>query len=519
MTDQSVPGAEPPLFLETVHTRGGLHEYRSNLTAVHRQPVDPRLVWNSMAPADIPTTNPVPEGPNADGDAVGFVTLRKQRPLTQGAANAATGALVFTTTPAANLSEVIPATWGAGSSYRPVLRDSTAAIVPYDPQVWIVDGVNSTVEFPQNALDAAGAPPGLPAGTVPPYTLTFWRYNGVTGGAGGGGEANDGANIGGGVGIYDGKVGVTLNFKTLVAGNDISLDNATNPDEIIINAEGATFDVTQVAHGFSVGEVVFLDDATALWTLAQADDVHTLGTHLVAIVADVDNFSVTNNGPFAFPGHGLGAIGTYLYVSAATAGGLVSAEPALPNYSNPIAQVLTLNDLLVLPYRASQATAPAGAALGTAHLKASDVQFASAGVTVGAFGFATVLASAAHAESPGVLTRSAWATATPPGFAGVLPTVRVVFASPSAGTAAVRLGFQDLGSGAAVAASAPTMVGAYTAATVAAPDTAAEVALTAPAIGGLAGSRPFLVYVERDSDNGADDLADTLQVHSIFLAY
>jgi hypothetical protein len=55
-------------------------------------------------------------------------------------------------------------------------------------------------------------------------------------GGGGGGEANTGANIGTGVGVFRNKTGATLNFKSLVAGTNITL--TPNADEIEISALG-----------------------------------------------------------------------------------------------------------------------------------------------------------------------------------------------------------------------------------------------------------------------------------------
>ena len=52
----------------------------------------------------------------------------------------------------------------------------------------------------------------------------------------GSGEANDGTNLGTGTGIYEGKSGVTLRFKSLKAGTGISITETAT--EITINATG-----------------------------------------------------------------------------------------------------------------------------------------------------------------------------------------------------------------------------------------------------------------------------------------
>lgn len=52
----------------------------------------------------------------------------------------------------------------------------------------------------------------------------------------GAGEANTASNIGTGVGVFNQKTGVNLEFKSLTGGTGISLDDTTIPGEIIINS-------------------------------------------------------------------------------------------------------------------------------------------------------------------------------------------------------------------------------------------------------------------------------------------
>ena len=58
-----------------------------------------------------------------------------------------------------------------------------------------------------------------------------------TGGTGGTGEANIGANVGTGTGVYKDKSGVTLNFKSLVAGTGMSITD--NGDDITLASTGS----------------------------------------------------------------------------------------------------------------------------------------------------------------------------------------------------------------------------------------------------------------------------------------
>lgn len=65
-----------------------------------------------------------------------------------------------------------------------------------------------------------------------------FEYNEAAGGGGsGGGDVDGGQNIGGGQEVFKQKVGANLQFKTLVAGNNI--DIADNGDELVLSATAA----------------------------------------------------------------------------------------------------------------------------------------------------------------------------------------------------------------------------------------------------------------------------------------
>lgn len=110
------------------------------------------------------------------------------------------------------------------------------------------------------------------------------------------------------------------------------------------------FSINQAAHGFTAvpPTPIYFDSGT--WKAAKADSADTLGTHLVIEVSGVDNFKATNIGRITIASHTL-TIGEYYFVSADTAGALVSVEPE--GFSNPIVFIEDADTLHILPYRPS----------------------------------------------------------------------------------------------------------------------------------------------------------------------
>jgi hypothetical protein len=111
-----------------------------------------------------------------------------------------------------------------------------------------------------------------------------------------------------------------------------------------------TFTVNQPGHGFSALDVIYWDGA--LWQLAQADDVATLGTHMVLQVVDVDNFIAGQVGRFTVAAHGL-TPGAVYYLDDAVAGGLTTVEPtASGSFSQPFLVGGDVDVLYLLDWRA-----------------------------------------------------------------------------------------------------------------------------------------------------------------------
>lgn len=85
------------------------------------------------------------------------------------------------------------------------------------------------------------------------------------------------------------------------------------------------FDVAQVAHGFSVGAMVYNDSGT--WTGSQADDTANVkfSVGVVVEVVDADNFKIATNGVYTITGHGFTNAANYA-VSTSNGGQVVNAN-------------------------------------------------------------------------------------------------------------------------------------------------------------------------------------------------
>jgi hypothetical protein len=106
---------------------------------------------------------------------------------------------------------------------------------PHDGQFVAVEEEGAEFIFRENRPDLIPDGGTILASTVPGRDNDRWEKEKAQG-SGGGGEANTGANVGTGVGVFRNKTGATLNFKSLVAGTNVTL--TPNADEIEISALG-----------------------------------------------------------------------------------------------------------------------------------------------------------------------------------------------------------------------------------------------------------------------------------------
>lgn len=125
--------------------------------------------------------------------------------------------------------------------------------------------------------------------------------------------------------------GYDLLQAKLTAGDNVTIeDNGDGTERISANlvistveAIGKTY--TQSSHGFSVGNAVRHNGTN--WAKGQANTV--AGATAIYFVSAVsgDDFTAIKEGRVTVTGHGLGAAGTLLYLSASSAGALTSTKP------------------------------------------------------------------------------------------------------------------------------------------------------------------------------------------------
>jgi len=140
-----------------------------------------------------------------------------------------------------------------------VVEHENAEVIDYK-DISIIDYVNNIVitDLVTDIQDVAGIPIGN-LNEVIKYLSGFINigdFNIVEqeqGGGGGGGEINTASNIGTGDGVFKQKTGVNLEFKSLIAGTNLSIVN--NPNDLTINATG-TGEVNTASNA-GTGEGVF----------------------------------------------------------------------------------------------------------------------------------------------------------------------------------------------------------------------------------------------------------------------
>ena len=267
-TDQVI---EPAIFIEHQQT-SRTHSYAIiNKHASHRHPVFPEEIWN-----DIDLIPDVPPNLTTDEQTDGVVTYYKDRELSLVPGETR----LFQTVPNV-MKSVITSTFN-GDKYESVLKDRNNNVIPHDPSVWVVDGLYGVVEFlydiPQSLVD------------LEPFNITFYKYNGPTGGGTGVSGVAGLANVGIGEGQSWKQTSSSIaEIRTIKSGSNISITN--DPNEILISctAGGTVLSVNNTGLG---DESLVIAPFTSTPTIKHI----TAGTN-VNLVSDADQITINSTNP------------------------------------------------------------------------------------------------------------------------------------------------------------------------------------------------------------------------------
>ncbi len=160
------PALEQAIYIDNVHRGNHYHYDMGNGSISERRPLYPQEVWIDLA---LIAAVPPPQTP-APGTLSGVV-----RGISGVALAPVPGSDRLFEAPLGTFLDMIPANY-AGGAYRPTLTDAALKRVPYNPSVWIADGVLRRVEF----LDASPVELGYSL----PLSLDYWRYVGAIAGSG-----------------------------------------------------------------------------------------------------------------------------------------------------------------------------------------------------------------------------------------------------------------------------------------------------------------------------------------------
>lgn len=135
----------------------------------------------------------------------------------------------------------------------------------------------------------------------------------------------------------------TFNFITAPATNDIITVVYNGAGSGGGSAETVSLDVNQVAHGFSIGNVVRSSGINGQYTKSKSDiSANSEVTGIVSSVADANNFTIVTEGFVnisSLPGGSVA--GNILFLSDTVAGGLTLIEPTTgTTVSKPVAEVI-----------------------------------------------------------------------------------------------------------------------------------------------------------------------------------
>jgi hypothetical protein len=105
-------------------------------------------------------------------------------------------------------------------------------------------------------------------------------------------------------------------------------------------------ELAQTSHGLAVGDLVYRSSATA-WSKAIATAEATLAEGIVVNVEDVDNLSVVtiDGSVITLAAHGLGAVGTVLYLDQSTAGDIATSKPS-DGFRQMVGKIISADEII-----------------------------------------------------------------------------------------------------------------------------------------------------------------------------
>ena len=192
----SSPATESPILVGFLEYQN-LYSYLDTGIPIERKPLYPQEVWINYGsiPPTPPTPSPFP------GTAGPFTTGILDEPLFPVVGSST----LFAPAPPSRMANVLPGNI-QNQAYRCILRDATGKVIPYNPGVWVADGVDMVVSFNYKTPQALGY--------VLPLSLTYWVYTGAIAGSSVGlmTITNEGAGAGQ---VFDTIVAGTAFLRTL----------------------------------------------------------------------------------------------------------------------------------------------------------------------------------------------------------------------------------------------------------------------------------------------------------------
>ena len=189
-----------------------------------------------------------------------------------------------------------------------VIEHENAEVIDYK-NISIIDYVNNIVitDLVTEIQDVGGVPIGG-INEVIKYLSGFINigdFNIVEqeqgGGGGGGGEVNTASNVGTGDGVFKQKTGVDLEFKSLIAGTNLSIVN--NANDLTINATGtAELNIVNVLTSLDLPAVLLANTAYIVNGLVSTSQAITSVGENAAIIGrkgrNLDVLTYTGTGTF-----------------------------------------------------------------------------------------------------------------------------------------------------------------------------------------------------------------------------